>query len=155
MCSLLFISGVLLPIAFNEQLVNGRGDHKVNLGEHKNGYVNDTRDLLKWHTSKFIEICQHCQARRIHYHGSLGATLRVFLHVISIILTWIQQFLCALILLFRILLMLHSLMRFDECQPLSPIRQILGIHSGKINGQIEKEIGQQLTCDTCCVLMHK
>lgn len=51
--------------------------------------------------------------------------------------------------------MLHSLVRLYEGQPLSPIRQILGIHSSHIYGRVENEIGKDLECDTIRFLRMK
>ena len=70
----------------------------------------------------------------------------------DLVLTRIEQPLRPLILLFRFPFVLHGFVRFDEGQPLTTVGQILGVHPGKVDRQIEQRVGNHLADDAGGVL---
>lgn len=44
--------------------------------------------------------------------------------------------------------MLHRLVSFNECQPLTTISQILCVHTSKVDGNIKQSVGNHLFDDT-------
>lgn len=62
-------------------------------------------------------------------------------------LTRVQQPLRLLIFLLGFLLVLHRLVRLNERESLSAVRQIFRVHAGEVDGDVEQSVGDHLLDD--------